>query len=325
MSRVAFYIRSLVSHLNLDLSNKVVVTELATNAYFDAALIPLFAGAKRVIFVINTESSESQVHLIKTLHAIIEQNSIKSDVVIREKYLLPGDIIDANIICNTGALRPLDYRILQYIDPRNAVIQLMYDVWEMRDFDIDLDFCRSRGITVVGTNESTASFDVFYNVVPLMLKMCLEVSRVYRENIFIFSNDDFGNKARMALQQLNPSSLINSTDIEVLRKHTDSIDLLILCDYKEERPLMAHDGILNFVSTNPNIKVVHLFGVVDADFVESKLGLGLYPAYDGKNKKMSKTFSYLGSEPVIDLFAASYKAGASYLDSVCSELIQEVK
>ena len=46
MSRFVPYIKNLVSQLSLDLSGKVIIAELATNAYFDAALILLFAGAK---------------------------------------------------------------------------------------------------------------------------------------------------------------------------------------------------------------------------------------------------------------------------------------
>ena len=60
MSRFVPYIKNLVSQLSLDLSDKVIITELATNAYFDAALIPLFAGAKKVIYVDNNVSQEAR-------------------------------------------------------------------------------------------------------------------------------------------------------------------------------------------------------------------------------------------------------------------------
>ena len=67
MSRFVPYIKNLVSQLNLDLSDKVIITELATNAYFDAALIPLFAGAKKVIYVDNNASQEDHTHTKKKL------------------------------------------------------------------------------------------------------------------------------------------------------------------------------------------------------------------------------------------------------------------
>ena len=324
MSSFVPYIKKLVSQFNLDLSDKVIITELATNAYFDAALIPLFAGAKKVIYVDNNVSEEDRAHTKKKLIEIIELKSITSEISIREFRPLPEDLMEVNILCNTGALRPLDFNVLQYVNSYNVVIQLMYDSWEFRETDIDFEFCRSRGIPIVGTNESNPSFEIFYNVAPLMLKMCLEVSRVYSENIFIFSDDDFGEQTRKALGKLNPKSLIQTTDINVLKQEIKNVDLLVLCSFREERSLLGHQGILNFIADNPNIKLVHLFGIVDADYVKSTLDLNVYPDYDGKAMKMSKTFAYLGGEPVIDLFLASYKAGCSFLNNEESQFIQEV-
>ena len=68
MSSFVPYIKKLVSQFNLDLSDKVIITELATNAYFDAALIPLFAGAKKVIYVDNNVSEEDRAHSKKKTH-----------------------------------------------------------------------------------------------------------------------------------------------------------------------------------------------------------------------------------------------------------------
>ena len=325
MSRFVPYIKNLVSQLNLDLSDKVIITELATNAYFDAALIPLFAGAKKVIYVDNNVSQEDRAHNKKKLIEIIELNAINSEVSIREFRPLPEDLMEVNILCNTGALRPLNFNLLQHVNPSNVVIQLMYDSWEVREADIDFDYCRSRGIPIVGTNESNPSFDIFYNVAPLMLKMCLEVSRIYSENIFIFSEDDFGDHARKALEKLNPKSLVQTKDINVLNDKIKNVDLIVLCSYEEDRPLLGKQGILNFIENNPNVKVVHLFGIVDVEYAKSTLNLNIYPDYDGKAMKMSKTFAYIGKEPVIDLFLASYKAGCSFLNNEKSEFIQEVK
>lgn len=324
MSSSIFYIKNLVSQLNLDLSDKVIITELATNAYFDAALIPLFAGAKKVIYVYKNISSKDQILIKKKLKEILETNEITSKVLIREDRPLPKDLQAANIICNTGALRPLNYSLLKHVNPSNAVIQLMYDSWEIRDTDIDFNYCYSSGIPIVGTNESNPSFDIFYNVAPLVLKMCLEISRVYNENIFIFSNDDFGDHTRKVLGKINPKSLIQTKDINVLNDNIKNIDLIVLCSYDEDRTLLGERGILNFIADNPNVKVVHLFGIVDADYVKSTLNLNIYPDYDGKTMKMSKTFAYIGREPVIDLFLASYKAGCSFLNNEKSEFIQEV-
>jgi len=315
MSRAISHIMDLIDNLEINLSQKVVITELATNAYFYAALIPLFSKAKKVIFLCKISDPSSYQRLVSSLYKIVLAHNLQSEIVIRKNNLTDEDLREVNILCNAGAVRPINKEMLKNVTSSQVVISLMYDAWEIRSDDIDLKYCRDNNIPIVGTRESNSEFDIFFNVVPLILKMTLECSRIYNETIFIYSKDNFGKYAFQALANLAPKKLYIDDDIDVLKSLVQEIDLLILCNYENEEQLIGKSGILNFISNNPNIKVVHLFGSVDFDFIVSNTKLTIFPPYDGFAKKMSKTFSFLGDEPVLDLYAASYKAATSYLNN----------
>ena len=60
----------------------------------------------------------------------------------------------ADIVTNSGHVRPIDARIAGWMRP-DAVVPLMFEAWEIdmgRD-DVDLAALRDRGIRYAGTNE----------------------------------------------------------------------------------------------------------------------------------------------------------------------------
>ena len=66
----------------------------------------------------------------------------------------------SDIVTNSGQVRPIDAETVSCMKP-SAVVPLMYEGWEYRPADLDLEACRSRGILVAGTNERHPAVDVF--------------------------------------------------------------------------------------------------------------------------------------------------------------------
>ena len=66
----------------------------------------------------------------------------------------------ADVITNSAFLRPLDKEKLKHTK-RGIVIPLMYEKWEFRASDIDIEYCRKRGIKVAGTNERHPLLQIF--------------------------------------------------------------------------------------------------------------------------------------------------------------------
>ena len=72
----------------------------------------------------------------------------------------PAIVGSADIVTNSGRIRPIDAETVGHMKP-SAVIPLMYESWEYRAADVDLEACRTRGILVGGTNERHPAVDVF--------------------------------------------------------------------------------------------------------------------------------------------------------------------
>ena len=60
---------------------------------------------------------------------------------------------DVDILTNTGFLRPINKKLIKALTPK-CVIPLMWEPWEFRPEEIDIDACVERGIKVYGTNEA---------------------------------------------------------------------------------------------------------------------------------------------------------------------------
>src|SRR5688572_485254 len=106
-------IEDAVSRLNLDLEGKVVLTEAATGAYIVTPVIAALAGAEVYAFTKDTryrsvEEVKKQTHALAAMFGDRDLN-----LTIIDK-LTPEIIGKADIITNSGHLRPLNSEKLQH-------------------------------------------------------------------------------------------------------------------------------------------------------------------------------------------------------------------
>jgi len=98
----------------------------------------------------------------------------------------------ADIVTNLGFLRPIDKNFLSYLKP-TAVIPLMYETWEFREHDLDLNECWKKGVPVLGTNEEHEALRIFDYVGHLCLKKLYEAEvEVFRSKIVLVGDNLFG-------------------------------------------------------------------------------------------------------------------------------------
>ena len=106
--------------------------------------------------------------------------------------LTPEIIAKADIITNSGHLRPLNSEKLQHCK-KGVVIPLMYEAWEWRDADLDIEFCKKNGIVVGATNERHPDVDVFNYLGDMALKMIFDAGLCpYKNSFILLCNNDFG-------------------------------------------------------------------------------------------------------------------------------------
>jgi hypothetical protein len=180
-----------VNRLNLDLSGKVVLTEAATGAYIVTPVIAALAGAEVYAFTKDTRYG-TVADVRKQTNELIDLFSDKKlNVTIIDK-LSPEIIAKADIITNSGHLRPLNNEKLQH-SKKGVVIPLMYEAWEWRDADLDIEFCKKNGIVVGATNERHPDVDVFNYLGDMALKMIFDAGLCpYKNSFILLCNNDFG-------------------------------------------------------------------------------------------------------------------------------------
>ncbi|PYR64397.1 MAG: hypothetical protein DMF91_00415 [Acidobacteria bacterium] len=198
--RLVALMQSAVDRCRLDLSGAVVLTEAASGPYVVTPLLAALAGADKVFALARTtrygssEDVASQtcefVHLLG-LRGRIEIVSEKSPDVLRQ----------ADIVTNSGHLRPLDAPTIRAMKP-TAVIPLMYEAWELRPGDVDLDECRALGIRVAGTNECHPAIDVFSFLGMMAVKLLTDSGiAVYGSRILLLCDNPFATFLRNSLEQ----------------------------------------------------------------------------------------------------------------------------
>lgn len=184
-------IEDAVKRLNLDLSGKVVLTEAATGAYIVTPVIAALAGAEVYAFTRDTRYGSVEEVRAKTNELIgqFEDQNIRITVI---SDLTPDIIAKADIITNSGHLRPLDSHKLQYAK-KNVVIPLMYEGWEWRDADLNIAYCKKNGIIVGATNERHPDVDVFNYLGDMAIRQIFDAGLCpYKNKFVLICNNDFG-------------------------------------------------------------------------------------------------------------------------------------
>ncbi len=106
--------------------------------------------------------------------------------------ITPDIIAQADIITNSGHLRPLNETLLRYAKDE-MVIPLMYEAWEWRDADMDIRYIRKRGFKVGATNERHPDVDVFNYLGDMALKQIFDAGICpYKNKFILLCNNDFG-------------------------------------------------------------------------------------------------------------------------------------
>lgn len=180
-----------VDALQLDLKGKTVLTEAASGAYVVTPVLAALAGARVLAYTRTTRYGTAE-DVIKNTRELADSYSRGSLDISFPAELGPDVLSMADIITNSGHLRPLDENKLQHVKEK-VVIPLMYEAWEWRDADMDIDYIRKRGIRVGATNERHPGVDVFNYLGDMALKQIFDAGICpYKNRFVLLCNNDFG-------------------------------------------------------------------------------------------------------------------------------------
>lgn len=164
-------------------------TEAASGGYACTPVLAAMAGAEVHAFARDSKYGTAQ-DCVKEVMVLAKKLNVKERIHFHfEKNEMPWE--RASVVTNSGALRPLDNALLARVSD-TCRIPLMFESWEFRSEDLDLDCCKAKGILVAGTNERHPQVDVFGYLGDMVVRLIQDAKQTpYRNKFIIVSNNDF--------------------------------------------------------------------------------------------------------------------------------------
>ncbi len=306
-----------IDRCSLDLSGLTVLTEAASGAYVVTPVLAAMAGAD--VYALaggNAYASSAELQKLTVELARLAKVADRIQLVYRKDPAIVGA---ADIVTNSGQVRPIDADMVALMKP-SSVVPLMYESWEYRHSDVDLQACRSRNIMVAGTNERHPSVDVFSFLGQMAIMQLHEAGVAVRgSQLLLLCDNDFGPFIMRDLESAG-------ADVRQARQLTaDALaadcDAVILAMHPRAEPAFTAVEARLLSQRAPGAILVQYWG--DADRASLKAtGVPVWPAETPRAGHMAILPSALGPEPIVRLQSGGLKVGqilAGGLDRASSE------
>jgi hypothetical protein len=303
--RVVNVMRSAVHGMRLDLAGRAVVTEAATGAYGVTPIIAALAGARNVHAVAADSRFGTAEDAIAQTHALAHAAGVDHRLaLVTSKRAAP--LSDADIVTNSGHLRPLDADTVARMKP-GAAIPLMYEVWERRPEDVDVDACHAHGIRVAGTNEMHPAVDVFSFLGVMAVKLLTDAGvAVYSSRLLLLCENPFRTFIARGLTSAG-------AHVEVREQLADgpidpAWDAVIVALRPGRTPVLTGTDAQLLGEFAPGTLVAQYWGDLDRDALLAA-GVPVWPEVAPPPGHMGVLPSAIGPEPIVRLQAAGLKVG----------------
>jgi len=312
-------LQELIAHFNINLEGLNVYTEAASGHYAYGPVLAAFAGAKHVTAQVSDSRFGLAKDIIEQTYKIAKAYNVTDRIkcVDTRSHL---DLAKADIVTNSGHVRPIDCDLIDTLQP-TAVIPLMWETWELRESDFDLNRCREREILVLGTNERTPPCDMRGFIGMTGLKLLLELG-YDGGSVLVLGNSPIPGATlvetfrRLELNVTwvsdDPNADLRYEDLsEYFHTNGNKYSHIIIAEHRNLSILIGSDGLLDFEEIkmiNPNIHIGVMCGNIEVDGLLAS-GLSFLPKLIAPHGFVSFQPSELGPRPVLTLFAAGLKVG----------------
>lgn len=300
-----------VAELQLDLSGRSVLTEAATGAYAVTPALAALAGAQ-VVAVTRPSRYGTVEEVIVETQQLTELLGVSDAVTVTDR-LTAGHISAADVVTNSGHLRPLDAEKISMMRP-SAVVPMMFEAWEVGAGrqDVDLDALRARGIRFAGTNERHPLVDVFSYLGPMACAALHDAGfPVYRTRVHVVCDNPFDAFLIGGLRSMGADARLFSTLDELVAQtesaFTDEAPEVILVAIKPTGESVISPPMLAATSTAwPEAAVVQYWGDIDRRAARG-LGVPVWPPDAPGPGHMAVLPSRVGPDPIVRLQAGGLK------------------
>jgi hypothetical protein len=320
-----------VRALELDLKGKTVLTEAASGAYIVTPVLAAIAGAKVFAFSKTTRYGKVEEIFSNTRTLADSFKEFALDIHLIDQ-LNPEIIAEADIITNSGHLRPLNESILKHAKDE-VVIPLMYEAWEWRDADMDIGYIRKRGIKIGATNERHPQVDVFNYLGDMALKLIFDSGICpYNNKFILLCNNDFGpfiakvlagicdglgvidrNENRTMYDEHQIDWIGGFPEINIPEKYKDA-EAVIFTAYPFDKNWIGEKTPISLQQLQSQMSdpfILRYAGDLDEDYLRDK-HIKFYPNHVHSGH-MGILPSAIGYDPIIRLQSGGLKAGEALL------------
>lgn len=324
MNQLLHKLSSAVNELKLDLHGKFVLTEAASGPYVVTPILAALAGAQVYALTKSTrygtieEVKESTLQLAKAL-------GVENQIHIVEE--LDPDVLEKiDLVTNSGHLRPLNEDKLKWMK-NEVAISLMFEAWEFRHQDLDIQFVRKMGMRIGATNERHPQVDVFGYLGDMALRLIQNAGLTpYRNRFVLYCNNDFGPYiAKTLVKCCDALGVIDEPhkkeiytnmgcewlsdfpklDIPDQYRHADAI---IVSTFPFEKSWVGNEINAHDLATQlPVAKLLRYIGEIDESDLKQQQ-IAYYPEVV-KTGHMGVIPSEVGIDPVIRLQTGGLKVG----------------
>lgn len=302
--RLVALMRQAIERCDLQLHNTTVLTEAATGAYAVTPVIAAMAGAKKVIAL----TQNSRYGTIEDVIAQTQQLAQIAGVEGRIEFATSktADIVaQADIITNSGHVRPLDAETIAQMKPTTA-IGLMYEAWEFRTEDLDLAACHQRGIAVAGVNERHPSVDVFSFLGIMAVKLLLDAGiAVYTSKILLLCDNPFSLFIERGL--VNAGADVNIVTTLAAAPTDEQFDAIVVALQPQSKPVLSAQDAQAIAKYWQGAVVAQYWGDIERSALASH-HIPVCPEIEPKPGHMGILPSAVGAEPIIRLQTGGLKA-----------------
>lgn len=304
MKRQAKLIIDSFNKFHLDLHGKTVLTEAATGNYVCTPILAAMAGAAVYAIAKNSRfGSAHQAH--DEVISIAKEFNIENQITII--YSLDEiDLGKIDIVTNTGFVRPINKSMIDKLKS-DCVIPLMFEPWEFRADDLDLESAVRKGIKVYGTNESDIRLQTMnyigFTVLYFLLK---EKKSPFSSRVLLIGCEKFNKAIVGVLKKLNYSVTSYVTE-EYIETDIKEYDTVIIAEHINPKLIIGETDfalIKSSLFTREQL-IIHISGNVDF----TVLKCNHFPEVPAAFGYMSYTTDFIDPLAVIDLHSAGLKVG----------------
>ncbi|MFD8498220.1 hypothetical protein [Amycolatopsis sp. NPDC059657] len=286
-----------VERMGLDLGGRVVVTEAATGAYAVTPLLAAMAGAVEV----RALSKDSRYGSAQDAEDAIIRLATRAGVRVRFSRVKDAALFDgADVVTNSGHLRPLDAETISWLRPGSA-ISLMYEPWELRPGEVDLDACHARGVHVAGPNEHNPLIGVFAYSGVMAVKQLLDAGvPVLGSRVFLLCDNVFASDIEQGITALGGQI---TTAVNLDGAPSGRLDAVIVALSPGPKPVLDSAAVKRIREEHPGAVLIQFWGDIDRD------DQAFWPPSAPDPGHMGILPSAVGADPIVALQTGGLKVG----------------